>query len=150
MSHTYTKLLVHCVFSTKERRAAINDAVRERLYAYIDGIIRERNSGLVAVGGTEDHVHLLIDLPAVLAVADAMRFVKANSSKWVRTTFPTHSSFGWQTGYGAFSVSASVRDDVVGYIKRQDEHHRTRGFKEEFVALLARYGVEHDERYLWD
>lgn len=150
MSHTYTRLLIHCVFSTKDRRAAINESVRDRLYAYIDGIVRERDARLHAIGGTEDHVHLLVELPAVLAVADALRLVKANSSKWLRATVPTHSSFGWQTGYGAFSVSASMREDVVRYIKGQDEHHRERGFKEEFLALLARCGVEYDERYLWD
>jgi len=150
LSHTYTRLSFHCIFSTKERRAFITDDIRERLYAYIAGILREHGARVVVAGGTEDHVHLLAELPPTLPVADAMRLVKANSSKWVRESYPTHSSFGWQTGYAAFSVSTSAVDDVVHYIQQQAKHHRTRTFAEEFVEFLRRHKIEYDKRYVWD
>lgn len=149
LSHTYAKLHYHCVFSTKDRRALIKESIRERLYAYVGGILREHKSQLIAVGGTENHIHLLVDLPATLPVSDAMRLVKANSSKWIRETFATHQSFAWQTGYAAFSVSSSAVPDVTRYIQRQAEHHRTATFEEEFVEFLRRHQVEYDERYLW-
>ena len=116
VAHTQSKLLYHYIFSTKGRRALITEASRPRLYPYIASILGAKDGLLLAVGGTADHVHLLIELPAALSVADAMRLVKANSSKWARETFPTHAEFGWQTGYGAFTVSASATDDVIRYI----------------------------------
>jgi putative transposase len=150
LSHTYTKLLFHCIFSTKGRRAFINKDISERLYAYIGGILREHGARLAEAGGTEDHVHLLIEPPATLPVADVMRLVKANSSKWMRESYPTHASFGWQTGYAAFTVSVSAVDDVISYIQQQAEHHRTRTFTEEFVEFLRRNKIEYDERYALD
>lgn len=148
MSSTYTKLLYHCIFSTKNRRAIITKEIRERLYPYIGGILSEHRARLVAGGGTEDHVHLLLELPATLAVADAMRVVKANSSKWVRETFPTAVPFAWQTGYAAFTVSESSADTVVRYIERQVEHHQGRGCSEELIGLLRRHRIDYEERYV--
>ncbi len=150
MAHSNTKLLYHCIFSTKGRRAFIKDAIQQRLYPYIASILRAKDSDLLAVGGTADHVHLLVELPATLPVADAMRLVKTNSSKWLRETFPTHRAFGWQTGYGAFTVSASAKDDVIRYIGNQEQHHRSRTFESEFVEFLNRHGLEYDDRYIWD
>ena len=150
MPHTCAKLIYHCIFSTKGRRVMITDVVRERLHRYVGSILSASHGSLTAIGGTADHLHMLITLPASLSVADAMRLVKANSSKWIRETFETHSTFGWQTGYGAFTVSASVVDDVIRYIDNQEQHHRSRTFEEEFVEFLDRHELEYDARYLWD
>ena len=136
MSHTYTRLLFHCIFSTKGRLQLIDNEIRERLFAYMGGILREHDARLLAGGGTADHVHLLVELPSSLPVADAMRLVKANSSKWVREAWPSGKQFGWQTGYGAFSASSSSVDDIVRYINNQEEHHQSKTFKEEFVDEL--------------
>jgi REP element-mobilizing transposase RayT len=150
MAHSNTKLLYHSIFSTKGRRAYIKDAVRQRLYPYIESVLRAKGGDLLAIGGTADHVHLLVELPATLPVADAMRLVKTNSSKWLGETFLTHREFGWQTGYGAFTVSASAREDVIRYIDNQGQHHRSRTFQEEFVEFLNRHELEYNARYLWD
>lgn len=150
MSHTYTRLLYHCIFSTKGRLPLIENDMSERLFAYMGGILREHDARLLAGGGTTDHVHLLVELPSSLPVADAMRFVKANSSKWVRATLPSSKHFGWQTGYGAFSASPSSVDDIVRYINNQEEHHRSKTFKEEFVEFLRRHEIEFESQYLWE
>ncbi len=150
MGHTFTKLLVHCVFSTKDRRPFLTPDVRKRLFKYIGGILSGRDIELCAAGGTENHVHLLLGIPATGSVADAMRLVKANSSRWLRETFVALADFGWQTGYAAFSVSCSARDDVIRYIGNQEEHHRRRSFEDEFREFLARHEFAFDERYVWD
>ncbi|MFQ5496243.1 MAG: IS200/IS605 family transposase [Phycisphaerae bacterium] len=149
MSHTYSKLVAHCVFSTKGRRSLITSELRPRLHAYLGGIVREQGAHMIACGGTADHVHMFVQLPAGAAIADMMRVVKACSTKWVHETFPSLASFAWQTGYAAFSVSASGVQDVRSYVEEQEVHHRTRTFEEEFVLFLRRHGVDYDERYLW-
>jgi REP element-mobilizing transposase RayT len=150
MPHSYSKLLYHTIFSTKERAALLTETIWQRLGSYIGSILSAKRGETLATGGTPDHVHLLVALPASLSVADAMRLVKTNSSKWIRETFATHGTFGWQTGYAAFSVSASAADDVRAYLADQERHHRTRTFEEEYVAFLSRHGLEYDARYLWD
>ena len=150
MPHSFTKLTVHCIFAVKGRQAMIDAELRERLYGYIGGIVRESGGCLSAIGGTTDHVHLLIDLPAPMSVAEMMRVVKANSSKWIRETFPDQASFAWQTGYGAFAVSLSAVEEVREYIRHQEEHHRKRTFEEEFLDFIQRHGLKYDARYLWD
>ena len=144
MAHTHSKLIYHCIFSAKGQRAFITEEVRKRLYPYIGSIVRANKGSLLAVGGTADHVHLLVELPGALCVADAMRLIKANSSKWIRETFATHVEFGWQTGYGAFTISASAVETVIAYIENQTQHHRARTFEEEFAAFLNRHGLEHE------
>jgi REP element-mobilizing transposase RayT len=150
MPQSFTCLHYHIVFSTKDRRPMIGDDIRERLYEYIGGILVENKSRLVAAGGMPDHIHLLGSISKELSISDAMRLVKTNSSKWVHETFPEYSSFAWQAGYGAFSVSFSNLDSVKEYIANQAIHHRKIGFKEEFIALLKRHEIEFDERYLWE
>ena len=150
MGHTFTRLVYHCIFSTKGRRAFINETIRERLYSYIRGILERNEAHALAIGGVADHVHLLIETSPAASVAEMMRIVKTNSSKWIRATFPTHADFGWQTGYGAFSVSSSAVPDVMRYIDNQAEHHRSRRFEDEFVEFLRRHGLDCDERYVWD
>ena len=150
MPHSYTHLLMHVVFSTKVRAPFIDAELSEKLYPYVGGIIRELGGSALAINGTVDHVHLLILLPAMTALADVMRVLKTNSSRWVHETWADRRAFGWQPGYGAFSVSQSAADDVRRYIEDQEDHHHRKTFKEEFIALLQRHGIEYDERYVWD
>lgn len=149
MPHTYSNLLTHVVFSTKTRLRTIADAIRTDLHAYLGGIVRDMNGTAVIVGGTDDHVHMLLQLPADLNVAECVRVVKASSAKWVHEKWPDRSAFGWQRGYAGFSVSASNAPAVTEYIRNQAEHHRTRSFDDEFKALLRKHGIAFDDRYLW-
>ena len=113
------------------------------------GIIRELGGNTLAINGIADHVHLLTVLPPALSVADAMRVLKTNSSRWVHEQWPRRRAFGWQTGYGAFSTSQSHVGAVVKYIKEQEDHHRKMTFQEEFISFLKKHGIEYDERYIW-
>jgi putative transposase len=150
MPHSYTNLVYHIVFSTKERRPSLDAALRPRLWEYLGGAVREEGGIALVINGVADHVHILAKLRQDKAVSDVMRAIKANSSGWIHDTFPQIEGFAWQCGYGAFSVSASQVPKVRRYIERQEEHHRLRSYQDEFVAFLKAHGVEYDERYLWD
>jgi putative transposase len=143
MAHTYASNFVHCVFSTKDRRPLIPAARTEELFAYLGGIAGSEGFTLVAAGGTANHVHVLIILPATHSLAHAVQKLKGSSSRWMGR------GFSWQEGYGAFSVSASQVQIVKKYIQNQEEHHRKRSFEEEFVTLLRHCGVEFDARYVF-
>ncbi len=149
MPHSYTSVLIHYVFSTKERHKSISPEVREKLWPYLGGIARENDMTALAIGGTDDHVHILVSLPSTLSTSKAIQFLKAGSSKWIHEAFPTHQFFAWQEGYGAFSVSISGIADTVAYINAQADHHKTRSFQEEFIAFLERHEMKYDERYVW-
>jgi REP element-mobilizing transposase RayT len=149
MAHSYVSALFHCVFSTKERRRLITENLEERLWRYMGGIARENKMRALAIGGVEDHVHLLLSIPSTLSVAKSMQLIKGGASKWVHDTFPGHKDFEWQEGYGAFSVGISQVDDTKAYIANQREHHRTKTFQEEYIAFLERHGIEYDPRYVW-
>ncbi len=149
MAHTFTSILVHAVFSTSGRAPLLTDEIRPDLHAYLGGILRQLRTVPVVIGGTTDHVHLLARLPADLAVADCLRVLKTNSSRWVKERWSQRRSFAWQGGYGAFSVSESRRATVIRYIQDQEQHHRRISFQEEFLKLLRNHGVEFDERYIW-
>jgi putative transposase len=148
MAHTFTSLLTHVVFSTSERRPFLSEAILPDAHAYIGGILRKLRAVPIAIGGTSNHVHLLLRLPADLALADCLRVVKTNSSRWIKERWPQRCLFSWQGGYGAFSVSESNRGAVIRYIQRQEHHHGSISFQEEFLALLKKHGVEFDERYV--
>ena len=150
MPQSFTSLHVHVVFSTKNRAPLITPDLQPRLYEYLGGILRSQGCRLLAAGGTPDHVHLLVSLSKQMSVSEAVRLIKSNASKWVHETFPERRDFAWQAGYGAFTVSFSNLERVKHYLAHQAEHHRTRTFQEEFVALLRRHRIEFDERYLWD
>lgn len=150
MPQSYVCLHYHVIFSTKNRAAAITSELQPRLYDYSGGIVRSEGGILLAAGGVADHVHLLMRLTQTRAVADVLRIVKTNSSKWLSETFPTLGWPGWQTGYGAFAVSYSALEDVELYLARQPEHHRTVSFQNEYRQFLTKHALEFDERYLWD
>jgi REP element-mobilizing transposase RayT len=140
---------MHCTFSTKERYGFIDTELESRLWPYIGGIARENNMKALAVGGTFDHVHALLSLPATMSFAKAVQLIKGGSSKWIHDTFVKYKKFEWQEGYGAFSVSASRAAKIIAYINNQKEHHRKRTFEEEFIELLDKHGVEYDRRYVF-
>jgi REP element-mobilizing transposase RayT len=150
MPQSFTSLHYHLIFSTKAREPFIDAALRPRLYEYIGGILRAHDSVLLAAGGMPDHVHLLVSLGKERAIAEILRIIKANSSRWVHETFLDRQAFAWQTGYAAFTVSLANLDSVKAYLAGQEEHHRKRTFKEELIAFLRRHRIEYDERYLWD
>jgi putative transposase len=148
MANTYTSLHYHAVFSTKNRQPFLSQPVRERLFAYLGGIARENGVTALEIGGVADHVHLLLSVPAPLAVSKAIQLLKGGSSHWLKETFPNMTDFAWQDGYAAFTVSQSQLDDVRAYIRTQPEHHRTKTFAEEYRAFLTRHHIQYDERYL--
>jgi putative transposase len=144
MPHALTNNLIHCVFSTKDRVDLIPDP--PHLCKYLGGVAREKNIPLIIAGGTNNHIHILIALPAAIPLAQAVRDLKGNSSRWMNEH---GSSFAWQEGYGAFSVSASNKKAVIEYIADQPRHHEKRSFEEEFRAFVDRSGVAYDPKYIF-
>ncbi len=150
MVNSFISQLMHCVFSTKERRPFITPEIQPRLLAYMGGIARENKMKLLAAGGVDDHVHLLVSFPSTISVAKGMQLIKGGSSKWVHETFPGHKFFAWQEGYGAFSIGVSDVERTTEYINHQPEHHGKMDFKTEFLAFLKKNEMEYDERYAFD
>jgi putative transposase len=149
MANTLTNLLYHVVFSTKNREPLIRDTFRDELEKYIAGIIRNEAGIQLGVGGVADHIHIVAKFRPDRSVAEMVRLIKANSSKWVNEKHGGHGRFAWQSGYGAFSVSQSQLDTLLRYVLNQEAHHRTRSFQDEYRDFLNRHGIEFDERYLW-
>ena len=146
MAHTYPNVLIHCVFSTKLRCNSIPDDLREKLSMYFIGIGKNHDIPVLCAGGTANHAHLLLALPATMTLAKAIQILKANSSRWLGE----HGfDFAWQEGYGAFSVSASNVEGVKHYIEHQPEHHAKRSFEDEFVSLLRKSGVEYNPDFVF-
>jgi REP element-mobilizing transposase RayT len=150
MSQSLSKVILHVIFSTKDREPWLETDVRPRIHAYLATICRDLGSGFVHVSGVADHVHIVTTLPRTVSQAQLIEQIKKTSSKWMKALDPKYRGFFWQRGYGAFSVSASQVDDVLKYIDSQPEHHRTRSFQEEYRQLLRKHGVDFDERYVWD
>ncbi|MCZ7607877.1 MAG: IS200/IS605 family transposase [Planctomycetota bacterium] len=146
MSHSYTRQLLHIVFSTKERQPFLHAEVRPRMLGYLRTVANDLNTTVLALNGVDDHVHILVDLPAALSTAEFLTKLKANSSRWFRKLFPKV-DFRWQRGYGAFSVSPSKLEEVRGYIDRQETHHQKHSFEEEIRKLVKNHGLEFDERF---
>ena len=149
MAHTFANLLTHIIFSTKDRQPLLSRDFKPDLLAYMGGIVRELQGKCVASNSMPDHIHMLLWLPPSMAIAEAMRILKTNSSRWARQKSGSH-GFAWQTGYGAFSVSQSNAASVVKYIREQQTHHRHITFQEEFISFLKKNGVPYDERYIWE
>jgi putative transposase len=149
MAHSYTSCMIHFIFSTKGRQKIITSELQERLWPYIGGIAKARKMKALAVGGTQDHVHILLSMPSTISVSKAIQEIKAVSSKWIHENFPHHENFAWQQGYSAFSVSISHVNKTISYINSQNEHHRRKTFKEELVSFLKAHGIEYDQKYIW-
>jgi len=148
MSQSYTNLLYHLIFSSKERRPIITLDYKPQLYDYIGGILRGLGGISLGIGGVADHVHVLAKLGPTRALSDVLRDLKANASGWMHDVFPKMRDFSWQRGYGAFTVSQSNVVGVQRYIAGQEEHHKRVSFRDEFIQLLKANGIEYDERYL--
>lgn len=148
MSHTYCCSLFHCVFSTKERSKTIVPEIQPRLWAYMGGIAHEHQMKALGIGGTEDHVHILLSPPSSMSVAAAMREIKSASSNWMHETCAWN-EFAWQEGYGAFSIGWTQTSATLQYIARQKEHHSKRDFQAEYIAFLKKHAIEYDPRYVW-
>ncbi len=149
MSQTLTSLLVHLIFSTKNRIPLITPEIEPDLFAYMSGILKNYESCLLDAGGTSDHVHLLVSQSKNIALSMLMKELKKSSSAWIKTAGKTFSDFHWQDGYGAFSISQCDVPGVKRYIANQKEHHRSQTFQQELIQFLEEYGIDYDERFLW-
>jgi REP element-mobilizing transposase RayT len=151
MPQSLAQIYLHIVFSTKDRQTFFKDLdIRNDMHAYLGGTCGNLDCPALIVGGVADHVHILCRFGRTISVADLIRELKRESSKVAKTKSPSLATFQWQAGYGAFSVSPAHVDALREYIANQEEHHRTETFQEEFRRLLEKYGVEYDERYVWD
>jgi putative transposase len=146
---SYIYNVVQFVWGTANREPLIRKSWRDRLHGYIGGILEKKKAKLLAAGGIEDHIHVLVSLPATISLSEAASAMKANSSRWIHENAPQAKGFEWQEGYGAFTVSKSVEPSIKTYIHNQEEHHRRWRFTEEFVVLLEKHGIPYEERYLW-
>jgi len=150
MPQSLALVIVHVIFSTKERRPLLDAIARPKLHAYMSTVARNAGCEVYRIGGVADHVHLAIRLSRTIAIADLVETLKTSSSKWAKAQSPDLADFSWQRGYGCFSVGPTDLDALCAYIDNQEEHHRTRTFEEEFRVFLKKYGVAYDEAYVWD
>ena len=150
MPQSLSQVIVHLVFSTKDRHRYLDDSIRERTHAFLATLCRARDCEAYRVGGTDDHIHVICRLSRSMTIAKLIEDMKRESSKWIKTLGTDYADFRWQRGYGAFSLSRSHLDRGITYVSNQVEHHRERTFQDEFRELLRRYGVDFDERYVWD
>jgi putative transposase len=150
MANTFINLHYHIIFGTKHREPFIKADFEERLWGYLGGIAKQNQSTPVAIGGVEDHVHLLLGLTANASVSTILQRIKGGSSVWAKDHLPGCTGFGWQDGYAAFSVSRSMVSGVEKYIREQREHRRVKSFQEEYREFLDRHGIAYEEKYLWD
>ena len=150
MPQSLSSILVHLVFSTKNREPFITNAIETELHPYMATVLREHNSPSLIIDGTADHIHALFALGRTITVADLVEEVKTGSSKWIKTKGSEFRSFHWQKGYGAFSIGQSNVEEVKRYIRNQKEHHRRITFEDEYRNFLKQYEVQFDERYVWD
>jgi len=141
---TFTQNFYHAVFSTKHRVEMITPELEDRLFPFMGGILKDLGCKPIVINGSTDHAHVLTRYPSNLSHSDMLRHLKARSSGWIHDTFAELKTFGWQDGYGGFTVSKSMSDTVEAYIRRQKEHHKTQDFKTEFLELLRLHGVEFD------
>ena len=149
MANTYINILVHAVFTTKNREPWLSSSLRERLYPYICGIARENSLKVLCIGGTDNHVHILLSLNSTTSIAKATQLIKGGSSKWIHDTFPEQKLFSWQEGYGAFSIGISNVDETRQYIENQEKHHSKESFCDEYLKFLRKNNINFDEKYLW-
>ncbi len=150
MSQSLSIIFVHLVFSTKHREPLLLQPLRDQTHAYLATVLKNQGSPAIQIGGTSDHVHILLRLSKNHSLAAVVEKMKTSSSRWIKTQGDALGGFHWQNGYGGFSVSHRELDEVVRYIRQQEMHHRAISFQDEYRSFLASYGVEYDERYVWD
>ena len=150
MAQSLANILVHLIFSTKNRARLIRPDVEDALWRYLAKACKTCGCPAHKIGGTEDHVHIVCNLSRTITVAKLLEEIKKSSSQWIKTEGPQLAQFSWQAGYGAFSIGQSQLETVKRYIANQKEHHRRRTFQEAFREFLHKYGIEYDERYVWD
>lgn len=150
MANTYSQINIHCVFAVKGRENIITRNFRDELHRYMSGILKNDDVFPLAVGGWKDHVHVFFELKPDLKISDLMRMLKATSSKWINDNRLVLGKFQWQEGYGVFSYSRSQRNNVINYIMKQEEHHKKRTFREEYLDLLKNFEVEYKEEYVFE
>jgi REP element-mobilizing transposase RayT len=150
MPQSLSLVILHVIFSTKERQPFINAEVQPKLHAYLATVARNADCEAYRVGGVDDHVHLAIRLSRTITIAELVETLKTSSSKWVKSLLPDLRVFSWQRGYGCFSVRPEDLDYLRAYIDGQQEHHKTRTFQDEYRMFLKKYGIEYDEAYVWD
>lgn len=150
MSQSLSKVLLHIVFSTKNRTPWIKDALRPKIHAYIAQICRNEGSEAYRVGGIEDHIHIACTLSRTLTISKLLEEVKRSSSAWIKQQDSACKEFSWQAGYGVFSLGQSQLPSLIAYIDKQVQHHRHRSFREELIDFFQKYAIAYDERYLWD
>ena len=150
MAQSLSKVILHVVFSTKDREPWLGKDVRPRLHSYLATVCRELGAEVSGVNGGVDHVHVVTTLPRTISQAELIEKIKKTSSRWMKTVDPRYGGFFWQRGYSVFSVSPSQLVTVTQYVQAQDEHHRFKSFQEEYRDLLRKHRVNFDERYVWD
>ena len=150
MGQSLCKLYVHIVFHVKNNELLVQPDDRSDLYAYLGSIIRDKDSMRLLINGVGDHVHILCNLSKNVAVADFLEDIKRHSSRWIKTKSEYYKKFAWQGGYGCFSVSPSVLERTMNYIRNQEVHHRKVSFEEELISFLKEYGLDYNERYLFE
>ena len=149
MANTYHQIYLQTIFAVKYRRAIINKAWKEKLFAVIGNLINETNCKTIIVNGVEDHIHCFLGLKPVVSVSELMKTVKAKSSKYINDHKLTSAKFEWQEGYGVFSYSQSGVDSVYKYIQNQETHHKKQTFRNEYLGFLKKFKVEYDEQYIF-
>ena len=150
MSQTHAHIVLHLVFSTKNRVPLIDKTVKDPLHAYLATVCREQGCHAYRVGGVEDHVHIATTLSRTMTVAKLIEHLKSSSSSWMKSQGNAYTAFYWQGGYGAFSVSPKDLDALIRYIEGQEEHHRTKTFQEEYLQFLKQYNIPYDPKYIWE
>jgi putative transposase len=150
MPQSLSQVILHVVFSTKERRPWLDPDIRPRMHAYLATVCRDCGCEAYRVGGAVDHVHIAARLSRTISQADLLEKIKKTSSAWIKEQGQQYQGFFWQAGYGDFSIGWSQLDDLMRYIETQEQHHHKRTFQEEYRDLLKKYHVEFDERYVWD
>jgi putative transposase len=150
MAQSLANVLVHVIFSTKNRDRLIKSDIEDELFPYLSSIFKASRSPAHQIGGAEDHIHIVCSISRTITIAELLEEVKKSSSKWIKTKGPEYSKFAWQNGYGAFSIGQSQLPVVKKYILQQKEHHRKKTFQEEFCEFLRKYQLQFDERFVWD
>jgi REP element-mobilizing transposase RayT len=149
MANTYTRIYIQIVFAVKYRQGLIQKSWRDELHKYICGIINGKTQKVYAIGGVEDHIHILVSLKPDISISELVRDIKACSSKWVNERKLTKVTFQWQNGFGAFSYSQDALNNVIAYINKQEEHHRKKRFRDEYIEFMNQYQIDYDDRYLF-